>query len=191
MLKDINAMNRWHTCMEYLSQTEDAINWAVKPSIKHIPIPDQLSDGVRGLTTIVWGTGLRYCNVNTKAGVVNPLFMRFEHREQQLTAIKAGNPFVETNNIVLIPLHVDNNHWCGAVLDFRKESRGITVFDPLQASKSKYYDVCEAPLKFVWRNVHAPDNQERDALTSARRIKLWCGCPYVFRVFSQQDCDTR
>ncbi|KAG6949742.1 hypothetical protein JG688_00014500 [Phytophthora aleatoria] len=65
MLKHINAMNRWHTCMEYLSQTENAINWAVNASIKRITIPDQLSNGVSGLTTIVWGTGLRYCNVNT------------------------------------------------------------------------------------------------------------------------------
>ncbi|KAF1776358.1 Ulp1 protease family, C-terminal catalytic domain [Phytophthora cactorum] len=72
---------------------------------------------------------------NPNVGVVNPLFMRFELREQQHTAIKADNPFVETNKIVLIPLHVDNNHWCGAVLDFRKDSRVITVFDPLQASK--------------------------------------------------------
>ncbi|KAG2987178.1 hypothetical protein JG687_00016546 [Phytophthora cactorum] len=46
MLKHINAMNRWHTRMEYLSQTENAINWAVNTSIKRITIPDQLSNGV-------------------------------------------------------------------------------------------------------------------------------------------------
>ncbi|KAG2984347.1 hypothetical protein PC121_g8490 [Phytophthora cactorum] len=46
MLKDTDALNQWHTCMEYLSQTEDAINWTVNTSVKRITIPDQLSDGI-------------------------------------------------------------------------------------------------------------------------------------------------
>jgi hypothetical protein len=36
----------WHTCMEYLAETGDAINWANNTSVKRIGIPDELSDGV-------------------------------------------------------------------------------------------------------------------------------------------------
>ncbi|KAG6948848.1 hypothetical protein JG688_00014912 [Phytophthora aleatoria] len=47
----------------------------------------------------------------------------------------------------LFPLHVRNNHWCGAVIDYRRESRGILLFDPLQVAKSKYYAKCETQLR--------------------------------------------
>ncbi|KAF1777043.1 Ulp1 protease family, C-terminal catalytic domain [Phytophthora cactorum] len=61
--------------------------------------------------------------------------------------ISAGNPFQETNKIILFPLHVRNNHWWGAVIDYRRESRGILLFDPLQGAKSKYYAKCETQLR--------------------------------------------
>ncbi|EEY62342.1 cysteine protease family C48, putative [Phytophthora infestans T30-4] len=173
MLKDIKAVDRWHT-------------------VKRITIPDELSDAVatepkerenaikqlmlrggrvtsfgsvpyRALLTFCgssWlddncmghGIALLHCE-HPDVGVVNPLFLRFQLREQQLTTVKAGNPFAKTNKIVLIPLHIDNNHWCGAVIDFRRETRIITLFDPLQASKSKYCDICEAQLKSIFGEI--------------------------------------
>jgi len=35
----------------------------------------------------------------------------------------------------------------GADDDFRRESRSITIFDPLQALKSKYYNMCDELLR--------------------------------------------
>ncbi|ETI39778.1 hypothetical protein L917_14011 [Phytophthora nicotianae] len=46
MLKDIKAMDQWHTCMEFLAQTEDAMNWAVSTCMKRFTIPEELSNGV-------------------------------------------------------------------------------------------------------------------------------------------------
>ncbi|KAG1709717.1 hypothetical protein DVH05_020371 [Phytophthora capsici] len=190
--KDIVAMNRWHTSMQYMSETEEATNWAVNTSIKRLTIPEKLLDGVssdpeereraikrlplRGGRSTAFGC-VPYCSLlsfrgtnwmddscmghgiallqreHHNVGIVNPIFTRFELREEQLKAIKAGNPFLQTNKIVLIPLHVANSHCCGAIFDFRNESRGITVFDPLQDRKSKYYDECEETIKTLFKDL--------------------------------------
>ncbi|KAG1693377.1 hypothetical protein DVH05_023463 [Phytophthora capsici] len=56
----------------------------------------------------------------------------------------------KTNQIILLPLYIDNNHWCGEIFDYRSERRGVLVFDPLQDPKSKYYAKCEELLKDVF-----------------------------------------
>lgn len=83
-------------------------------------------------------------------GIVNPIFNRFHDKDARLRAINAGKPFKKTNQIILLPLHIDNNHWCGAIFDYRSERRGVLVFDPLQDPKSKYYAKCEELLKDVF-----------------------------------------
>jgi hypothetical protein len=187
--KDIIAMNRWHTCMGYLAETEDAISWANNTSIKRVGIPDELSDGVssepserenaikqlllrggrstpfgeipyRSLLTFrenVWMDDNAMCHglallerEHSNIGVINPIFMRFKEHEVKLRAATVGNPFRNTSDMVLLPLHIDDNHWFGVVFDFRRDSRGITILDPLQAPKSKYYDACETQLKAVF-----------------------------------------
>jgi hypothetical protein len=60
---------------------------------------------------------------HSNIGVVNPIFMRFKEQEVKLKAATAGNPFRDTSDMVLLPLHIDDNHWCGVVFDFRLESR--------------------------------------------------------------------
>ncbi|KAG6950453.1 hypothetical protein JG688_00014148, partial [Phytophthora aleatoria] len=60
-----------------------------------------------------------------------------------------------SNELVLLALHVDNNHWCGIVFDIRPESRSITLFDPLQARKSKYYEMCDKTLCDLFGEIYA------------------------------------
>ncbi|KAF1772666.1 Ulp1 protease family, C-terminal catalytic domain [Phytophthora cactorum] len=60
-----------------------------------------------------------------------------------------------SNELVLLALHVDNNHWCVIVFDFRPESRSITRFDPLQARKSKYYEMCDKTLCDLFGEMYA------------------------------------
>ncbi|KAG6946627.1 hypothetical protein JG688_00015952 [Phytophthora aleatoria] len=57
-------------------------------------------------------------------GLINPIFSRFQARDAQLRAINAGDPFKDTNKVIMLPLHVANNHWCGAVLDFGVKVEG-------------------------------------------------------------------
>jgi hypothetical protein len=80
-------------------------------------------------------------------GIIDPIFHRFKAREDKLRHATSGDPFNAANSFVLMALHVDNNHWCGIVFDFRRESRSITIFDPLQALKSKYYNMCDELLR--------------------------------------------
>lgn len=84
---------------------------------------------------------------NQKIGIIDPIFYRFLEKEDKRRVVSSGGPFNAANELVLMALHVDNNHWCGIVFDFRPESRLINVFDPLQAAKSKYYDMCDMLLQ--------------------------------------------
>ncbi|KAG3235214.1 hypothetical protein PI124_g19746 [Phytophthora idaei] len=65
----------------------------------------------------------------------------------KLRVISGGGSFNAANELVVMALHVANNHWYGIVFDFRAGSRGITVFDPLQHQNSKYYGMCDTLLK--------------------------------------------
>ncbi|KAE9068564.1 hypothetical protein PF007_g27641 [Phytophthora fragariae] len=154
--KDIVAMNRWHTCMGYLAETEVAINWASNTSIKRIGIPDELSDGVnevgerenairqlllrggrstpfgevpyRSLLTFredVWMDDNTMCHglallqrENSNVGVINPICMRFKEQDVKLKVATAGNPFRETNDMVLLPLHIDETIGAGLCSTF-------------------------------------------------------------------------
>ncbi|KAG1686189.1 hypothetical protein DVH05_007071, partial [Phytophthora capsici] len=110
---------------------------------------------------------------HSNIGVVNPISMRFKEREVKLTAATAGNPFRDTSGIVLLPLYIDDNHWCGVAFDFRRDSRGITILDLLQAPKSKLYGTCEVQLKAVFGEMGTSTYNEGDALAPARNDKLW------------------
>ncbi|KAG6945738.1 hypothetical protein JG687_00017105 [Phytophthora cactorum] len=57
-------------------------------------------------------------------GLVNPISSRFQARDAQLRAINAGDPFKDTNKVIMLPLYVANNHWCGTVLDFGVKVEG-------------------------------------------------------------------
>ncbi|ETP29553.1 hypothetical protein F442_21324 [Phytophthora nicotianae P10297] len=89
-------------------------------------------------------TDLYYINVKMLALELWPNFQQLP--EEQVKVAPQANPFQEGNDVILIPMHVDGNHWCGIVIDFRAESRGITIFDPSQEKTGKYYDVCKAKL---------------------------------------------
>ncbi|KAE9095801.1 hypothetical protein PF006_g23925 [Phytophthora fragariae] len=86
-------------------------------------------------------------------GIIAPIFHRFQAREDKLRHVSTGDPFNTANSFVLLALHVDNSHWCGVVFDFRQQSRSITVFDPLQAPKSKYYSMCDVLLRDLFGGV--------------------------------------
>eukprot|EP00644_Phytophthora_capsici_P012022 jgi/Phyca11/106288/e_gw1.12.317.1 len=174
--RDISAMDRWHTSMDtkrisipdHLADGVQSDPTEREKSIKMILLKggqETLFGRVpyRSLLTLSENKWM-YDNCmahglallqreHTNVGIVNPIFSRFDKRETQLSAINAGNSFQETNKIVLLPLHVDNNHWCGAVFDDRRESRGIMLFDPLQAARSKYYDKCEDLLKNLFGEI--------------------------------------
>ncbi|OWZ06195.1 Cysteine protease [Phytophthora megakarya] len=72
-------------------------------------------------------------------GIIDPIFHRLPDRERKVQCGAFDTP----NELVLLVLHVDNNHWCGVVFHFRSESKAITPFDPLQAGKSKYYQMSD------------------------------------------------
>ncbi|KAF1794898.1 hypothetical protein GQ600_14691 [Phytophthora cactorum] len=169
---DTVAMARWHTGMEYLSDTEVAINWAVNTSAKRISIPQGLEDGIssdpteresaikrmllkggrktpfgsvpyrallmfredKWLDDSCMGHGIALLQrEHINVGSINPLISRLANPDDQRRTTNAGNPFQETNKIFLLPLYVDNSHWCGAVIDYRRESRGILLFDPCKS----------------------------------------------------------
>ncbi|OWZ22434.1 Cysteine protease [Phytophthora megakarya] len=46
MLKDINAMNRWHVVLKQVTDTEETLKWVVNTCNKQIPFPTELLDGV-------------------------------------------------------------------------------------------------------------------------------------------------
>ncbi|ETP21930.1 hypothetical protein F441_04661 [Phytophthora nicotianae CJ01A1] len=92
---------------------------------------------------------------NTKVGIIDPIFHRFRDREDKLRVIRSGTPFDSANELVLMGLHVDNNHWCGIVFDFRPETRSVTVFDPLQATNTNYYGMCDDLLKDLFGELRA------------------------------------
>eukprot|EP00644_Phytophthora_capsici_P011064 jgi/Phyca11/110110/e_gw1.18.545.1 len=87
---------------------------------------------------------------NQHIGIVDPIFHRFKDKKDKLRQTVSGNPFDTSNELILLALHVDDNHWCGIVFDIRRETKSITVFDPLQAAKSKYYAMCETVLQDVF-----------------------------------------
>ncbi|POM61347.1 Cysteine protease family C48 [Phytophthora palmivora] len=87
-------------------------------------------------------------------GIVNPLFHRLSDRAARVTAVSVGNPFQEGHHLILVPLHLEDSHWCGAVIDLRSDSRGITIFDPLQAKKDKYYAACKTTLKDLYGELY-------------------------------------
>ncbi|KAL4103130.1 hypothetical protein PRIC1_006865 [Phytophthora ramorum] len=186
MLKDINAMARWHCVMENLEKAKEAANWAVNTATKRISVPAELSDGVvddtaerehaikrmklHGGRSTVFGSlpyvsllslcGSRWADdvcmghgqallqrEHKQIGIIDPIFHRFRTREDKLRHVSTGDLFNTANSFVLLALHVDNNHWCGVVFDFRRQSKSITVFDPLQAPKSKYYNMCGVLLQ--------------------------------------------
>ncbi|OWZ02514.1 Cysteine protease [Phytophthora megakarya] len=92
---------------------------------------------------------------NTNVGVVDPVMCHLHDRESKLHHISQGGAFNfrvtplhnASNDIVVLAMHVDGNHWCGIVFDFRVDFKSITIFDPLQAGKSKFYDMCENMLQ--------------------------------------------
>ncbi|KAF1795010.1 hypothetical protein GQ600_259 [Phytophthora cactorum] len=49
------------------------------------------------------------------------------------------------NHSSLLPLHMDGNHWCGTVFNFKSSPPAILLFDPQQ--KGKCLDACEDILK--------------------------------------------
>ncbi|OWZ21287.1 Cysteine protease [Phytophthora megakarya] len=168
-------MYRWHTGMEYLDQTGEGINRAVHKHKAYLHTLQAFGWMCYQTTAASWCRSTPCGNVSYRAlltlrenvwiddnciahglallqrvhkGVrnVNPIFSRFENKEEKLKDLNGDNPFEDKNKIVLLALHVGNNHWCGAVFDFRRDSRGITVFDTLQTAESKFYDECEELL---------------------------------------------
>ncbi|ETM99556.1 hypothetical protein PPTG_18826 [Phytophthora nicotianae INRA-310] len=166
--QDINAMNRWHTAMSYVTETTNAIKWALHTSIKRVEVPPELEDGVsevpenreaafkriplRGerstsLGSLLYRALRSFCEnnwmddaamchglvllqrENAGVGVVDPIFQQLP--DEQVKVAPQANPFQEGNDVILIPMHVDGNHWCGIVIDFRAESREITICVPL------------------------------------------------------------
>ncbi|KAG6943875.1 hypothetical protein JG687_00018183, partial [Phytophthora cactorum] len=79
-------------------------------------------------------------------------------------------------------LHVDNNHWCGAVFDYRPEHRGIVLFDLLQPTKSKYYDECEPQPKNLFGEIGTLMHIKRD--TSSRQPDV-SSCGAAVLTFSE------
>ncbi|KAG6946798.1 hypothetical protein JG687_00016519 [Phytophthora cactorum] len=93
------------------------------------------------------------------------------------------------NNTSRDLIKIDNSHWCGVVFDYRFEHRGVVLFDPLQATKSKYLRrIRSTTEESVWRNMHTHAYQEGHKLTLTGRLKLWCCDAYVFRVLLEQHC---
>ncbi|ETO59242.1 hypothetical protein F444_22387 [Phytophthora nicotianae P1976] len=184
-LRDFNAMDRWHRALKCITDVEDTVVWAVNTSNKRLSLPDELLDGVsddigmreQKIKTLLLRGGprtpfgfyrhSRYSRCvkinglvllqkeNTKVGIIDPIFHRFRDREDKLRVIRSGTPFDSANELVLMGLHVDNNHWCGIVFDFRPETRSVTVFDPLQATNTNYYGMCDDLLKDLFGELRA------------------------------------
>ncbi|OWZ13808.1 Cysteine protease [Phytophthora megakarya] len=166
-IKDINAMDRWHRAMASILVVEDRVTWAVNTSVNIITMPTGFLDGLpnpqcereqkmkgmllRGSRSTVCGS-LPYQSLLTLRlnlwiddacmghGLSStPYFIGFQ-TGKVISKCGASNT---ANELVLLALHVDNNHWCGVAFDFCSESKAITLFDPLQAGKSKYYQMCD------------------------------------------------
>ncbi|RLN32096.1 hypothetical protein BBJ28_00016960 [Nothophytophthora sp. Chile5] len=89
--------------------------------------------------------------VNT--GIINPILHRMKEREDKYMAIAKAKPFQAANRFILLPIHLENSHWCGAVFSFDSEDKSITVYDPLQSSKN--YKACEYVLKDFFGEMHS------------------------------------
>ncbi|RLN06604.1 hypothetical protein BBJ28_00002807 [Nothophytophthora sp. Chile5] len=89
--------------------------------------------------------------VNT--GIINPIFHRMKDREDKYVVIAKAKPFQAANRFILLPIHLENSHWCGAVFSFDSEGKSITVYDPLQCSKN--YKACEDVIKDLFGEMHS------------------------------------
>lgn len=86
-------------------------------------------------------------------GIISPGFSGTESIATQHKVIAGSRPFQERNTHVLMPIHINKNHWCGAVFDFKSTPKTITVFDPQQ--KSKQFERCEDIIKALFPEMTA------------------------------------
>ncbi|OWZ17324.1 LOW QUALITY PROTEIN: Cysteine protease [Phytophthora megakarya] len=152
-------MDRWHTAMEYVADTKQAIDWVQNTNIKRIGVPVELQDGLpyRELLSFCenkWvddgamGQGITlHQREQDGVGIVNPFIA------SDRAAVNVGNPFQKGHHLILVPLHLED-HWCGSVIALRSDNRGITIFDPLQATKDKYYAACKTTLKDLYGELY-------------------------------------
>ncbi|KUF83676.1 hypothetical protein AM587_10003453 [Phytophthora nicotianae] len=94
-----------------LQNTEEEIIWVVNSANTRIAVPAELSDGVSDAVV------------------------------ERKTDATEWTVYCVWKFAVSLIADVVCNHWCGIVFVFGPGSRSITMFDPLQAGKSKYYNM--------------------------------------------------
>ncbi|OWZ05482.1 Cysteine protease [Phytophthora megakarya] len=105
-------------------------------------------------------------------GIINPNFSNMHSREDGFKRIK------------LCCLHSMSMEVTGVlVFDFGSRTRGITVFDPLQASNSKYYDKCEDKINEYFAEFRTTMTLKRE--TSSRQPDTASCGPAVLAFFER------
>ncbi|KAI9982447.1 hypothetical protein PInf_008390 [Phytophthora infestans] len=93
-------------------------------------------------------------------GIISPGVTGTDDPETQEKVISGSDPFQEHNTHVLLPIHINRNHWCGAVFDFKSTPNRITVFDPQQ--KPKQLETCEDIVKKIFPEIVAKMDWKRE-----------------------------
>ncbi|KUF81821.1 ATP-binding Cassette (ABC) Superfamily [Phytophthora nicotianae] len=60
-------------------------------------------------------------------GIISPAFCGTVNVESQYKIIAATQPFRASNEYVLLPIHLNNNHWCGVVFDIKSQTLRAVV----------------------------------------------------------------
>ncbi|KAG6947821.1 hypothetical protein JG688_00015381 [Phytophthora aleatoria] len=112
-------------------------------------------------------------------GVILPSFSGLESADTRLKVINGSELFREHCTHVLLPIHVNENHWCGAVFDFTATPN---------KQKSKQIDTFEALIKELFPEMVAKMEWTRDVQLKQADGHS-CG-PLVLLLFSSVQCAT-
>lgn len=66
---------------------------------------------------------------NKYVGIIDPIFHCLKSIDEKLRHGCSENPFDIANNLALLALHADTNHWSAVGFDVCPESRLFWVFD--------------------------------------------------------------
>ncbi|RLN72367.1 hypothetical protein BBJ28_00023756 [Nothophytophthora sp. Chile5] len=114
-------------------------------------------------------------------GIITPMYSRISDEANKYKVIATTKPFNAANKHVLLPIHLKDSHWCGAVFSFKEEPKTLTIFDPQQDDAQIEY--CKETIGDMFgemaksmKVVRQEGMQQRDGVNCGVYVLLFFEC---------------
>ncbi|KAF1789465.1 hypothetical protein GQ600_2865 [Phytophthora cactorum] len=113
-------------------------------------------------------------------GIISPTFMGTKSAASRTVIVQKTKPFDDGTYFVLLPIHIQGNHRCGAAFDIKAIPATVTIFDPQQ--KRKQMDACEAIVRKLANCVRSSTNWNKNMhLAATKRCAYSCSFTKTLR----------